>query len=162
MTQLCFLISYGGVLGIHDLVIHYYGACTIFASVHIEVDANVDIMESHDMIDNIEKAVKNELNVNLTAHLDPIDVGNPETLRLKAIVLDIVQKISTEISIHDFRVVHGTTHTNILFDVAIPCKFQYSPDELRNMINNEIHKIGDNYIAIINVDQLYVTSVEKN
>ena len=114
------------------------------------------------MIDNIEKAVKNELNVNLTAHLDPIDVGNPETLRLKAIVLDIVQKISTEISIHDFRVVHGTTHTNILFDVAIPCKFQYSPDELRNMINNEIHKIGDNYIAIINVDQLYVTSVEKN
>lgn len=53
-------------------------------------------------------------------------------------------------------------HTNILFDVAIPCKFQYSPDELRNMINNEIHKIGDNYIAIINVDQLYVTSVEKN
>lgn len=155
------ILSYGGVLGIHDLVIHCYGACTIFASVHIEVDAKVDIMESHDMIDNIEKAVKNELNVNLTAHLDPIDVGNPETLRLKAIVLDIVQKISTEISIHDFRVVHGTTHTNILFDVAIPCKFQYSPDELRNMINNEIHKIGDNYIAIINVDQLYVTSVEK-
>ena len=82
--------------------------------------------------------------------------------QLKDDYLDIIQKISTEISIHDFRVVHGTTHTNILFDVAIPCKFQYSPDELRNMINNEIHKIGDNYIAIINVDQLYVTSVEKN
>lgn len=156
------ILNYDGVLGIHDLVIHRYGACTIFASVHIEVDAKVDVMESHDMIDNIEKAVKNELNVNLTAHLDPIDVGNPETLRLKAIVLEIVKNISLDISIHDFRVVHGTTHTNILFDVAIPCKFKYSHDELRNILNDEIKKIGDNYIAIINIDQLYVTSVEKN
>ncbi len=149
------IISYDGILGIHDLVIHRYGNSTVFVTVHAEVPSDVDVMISHDIIDNIERDFRQELNIDLTIHLDPIDINNPETMRLKDLVNTIIKNIDPILSIHDFRVVHGQTHTNLLFDITMPIKFKYTPSEIRIMVSDEIKKISENYFAIIQIDQLY-------
>ncbi|MCM1259570.1 MAG: cation diffusion facilitator family transporter [Prevotella sp.] len=155
------IMSYPGILGIHDLVIHRYGSCTTFVTVHAEVDSQVDVVISHDVIDNIERDFKSDLNINLTIHLDPVDVNNPETIRLKELIHQLLESIDPTISMHDFRVVHGTTHTNLLFDVAIPAKYTCTPNELRELICSEVIKLDGNYYAIIQVDQLYVQNTKK-
>lgn len=85
------IMSYPGILGIHDLVIHRYGSCTTFVTVHAEVDSQVDVVVSHDVIDNIERDFKADLNINLTIHLDPVDISNPETIRLKKIIQHLLE-----------------------------------------------------------------------
>lgn len=155
------IMSYPGILGIHDLVIHRYGSCTTFVTVHAEVDSQVDVVISHDVIDNIERDFKSDLNINLTIHLDPVDISNPETIRLKELIHQLLESIDPAISMHDFRVVHGTTHTNLLFDVAIPAKYTCTPSELRELICSEISKLDGNYYAIIQVDQLYVKNTKN-
>ena len=149
------ILSYDGIIGIHDLVIHKYGNCTSFVTAHAEVPCDVDIVESHDIIDNIERDFRNDLNIDLTIHMDPVDNKNPKTLELKQIVNKIVKDINTSLSIHDFRVVYGDTHTNILFDVAMPINFTCTPKELRELITTEIKKLDENYFVIIQIDQLY-------
>lgn len=155
------ILSYEGILGIHDLVIHRYGSCTAFATVHIEVDCTVDVLTSHDIIDNIERDVKENLNIQLTAHLDPVDTHNPETQKLYQNVVDIIQRIDQNLSIHDFRVVHGTTHTNLLFDITVPHKFRISNTELKEWITSEIKKIDENYFVIMNIDLPYTINNTK-
>lgn len=155
------IMSYPGILGIHDLVIHRYGSCTTFVTVHAEVDSQVDVVISHDVIDNIERDFKTDLNINLTIHLDPVDISNPETIRLKEVIRHLLESIDPSIGMHDFRVVHGTTHTNLLFDVAIPAKYTCTPSELRELICSEVSKLDGNYYAIIQVDQLYVKNTKK-
>lgn len=147
------ILSYQGILGIHDLVIHRYGNCTAFATVHLEVDCNVDVLVSHELIDQIERDVWNELNIHLTGHLDPIDINNPETQAIKEQVLDIIKRIDQELSIHDFRVVHGPNKSNILFDVTVPSyKFKLTSNELKELISSEVKKINENYTVIMEVD----------
>lgn len=155
------ILSYDGILGIHDLVIHRYGSCTAFATVHIEVDCAVDVLTSHDIIDNIERDVKETLNIQLTAHLDPIDTHNPETKKLHDAVVEMIHHIDPNLSIHDFRVVHGTTHTNLLFDVTIPHKFKISNTELRELIASEVKKIDETYFVIMNIDFPYTINDTK-
>lgn len=149
------ILSYEGIIGIHDLVVHQYGNCTKFVTVHAEVPSHVDIVKSHDIVDNIERDFRNNLGIDLTIHMDPIDLLNPKTQELKMIVYKIVKTISEELSIHDFRVVYGETHTNLLFDVAVPIKFKLSPKEIREYIDNEIKKVDNTYYTIIQIDQLY-------
>ena len=149
------ILSYDGIIGIHDLVIHKYGNCTSFVTAHAEVPCDTDIVESHDIIDNIERDFRNDLNIDLTIHMDPVDNKNPKTLELKLIVNKIVKDINSSLSIHDFRVVYGDSHTNLLFDVAMPINFSCSPKELRDLITSEIKKIDENYFVIIQIDQLY-------
>ena len=149
------IISYDGILGIHDLVIHRYGNSTVFVTAHAEVPSDVDVTISHDIIDNIERDFREELNIDLTIHLDPIDINNPETMRLKEMVNKIIKNIDEVLSIHDFRVVHGQTHTNLLFDITMPIKFSLTPSELRTKVTNEIRNISEHYFAIIQIDQLY-------
>lgn len=156
------ILSYDGVLGIHDLMIHRYGSCTAFATVHIEVDATIDVLVSHDMIDNIERDVKETLNIQLTAHLDPVDIGNPETKKLYDLVLSIIHDIDVNLSMHDFRVVHGNTHTNLLFDVTVPHKFKISNAELKGIIASEVKKIDESYFVIINIDLPYTMNHPKH
>ena len=155
------IMSYPGILGIHDLVIHRYGSCTTFATVHAEVDSQVDVVVSHDVIDNIERDFKADLNINLTIHLDPVDISNPETIRLKKIIQHLLESIDPSIGMHDFRVVYGTTHTNLLFDVAIPAKYTCTPSELRELICSEVNKLDGHYFAIIQVDQLYIKNTKN-
>lgn len=149
------ILSYPGIIGVHDLVIHHYGSCTTFATVHAEVPSDEDIVTSHDIVDNIERDFRNELGIDLTIHMDPVDINNPQTNELKEKILHIIKDINTDLSIHDFRVVYGETHTNLVFDVAMLVKFSCTKKELRELIISEIKKIDENYFAIIQIDQLY-------
>ena len=157
------LKSYDGVLGIHDLVIHNYGADRCFASVHVEVDADRDVLESHDMIDRIEVDIREQLGIDLVVHLDPVAVNDQRVKVLYLTVHEIVDGIaaqySSPISMHDFRTVFGKTHTNIIFDLALTSEFPLSNDELVNSIRGEIsQKIGPEYNAVITIDRDYTTT----
>lgn len=149
------ILSYDGIIGIHDLVVHKYGNCTTFVTAHAEVPSDVDIVVSHDIIDNIERDFRTDLNIDLTIHMDPVDNKNPKTLELKSKVNEVIKSIDEQLSIHDFRVVYGETHTNLLFDISMPVKFKCTPNELRNIVEYEIKNIDETYFVIIQIDQLY-------
>ena len=125
------LLSYDGVLGIHDLSVHSYGAAQIYVFVHVEVDAKEDAMKSHDLVDNIERDFKKELGIHLSVHTDPILYGDEETDEYKAKVKQTLAALNPKISIHDFRIVKGPTHVNLVFDVLVPYDVTESEEELR-------------------------------
>lgn len=154
--------DYDGVLGMHDLVIHSYGEDKCFATVHIEVDADADIIQSHDMIDNIEADFLKEKNINLVVHMDPICVSDPETniLREKCarIISDISAEYSSPVSMHDFRVVKGVTHTNIIFDVSVSNEMMLDNDALCKVISEEIKKINPLFNLVLTIDRDYFSS----
>ncbi|MBR2024305.1 MAG: cation transporter [Clostridia bacterium] len=150
--------NYEGVLGIHDLVVHSYGENKTFVSVHVEVDADGNIMESHDVIDNIEADFLKE-NINLVVHMDPISISDPETNELRAKCMDIVSHIGAEmsspISIHDFRIVKGKTHTNVLFDVNVSNELKLTNDELCQRLIQDVKKINPQYNLVVTIDRDY-------
>ena len=150
------VLSYDGILGVHDVIAHSYGPSSMFMSAHLEVDAKIDILSSHDLVDCIEEHIKTKYKIFFVAHMDPIDLSNPETLRLKSIADNILKEISTELTLHDFRVVYGNTHTNILFDVVIPFEFKVSQDDIVKQIENCYFSNEHKYNVIINFDHPYV------
>ncbi len=154
--------SYDGVLGIHDLVIHSYGAGKVFASVHVEVDADGDIMVSHDLCDNIENDFREENTIELVIHMDPIQHSDPKVNALRGEIAEILSHISSEqgspASMHDFRVVFGVTHSNLIFDVAVTDGFPLSDKELSERIENDIKKLDPSYNTVITVDRDYFSS----
>jgi len=156
------ILSYDGVIGIHDLVVHNYGFGRCFASVHAEVPAEKNILESHDTIDNIEFDVLKEMNVHLVIHLDPVETDNHELNVLKAAVQCIIESKDKDISMHDFRAVFGHTHTNIIFDVNVPFEFDISDDELCNYITKEVKKLDPKYNTVITVDRSYMNYRHKS
>lgn len=147
--------SYDGVLGIHDLIIHSYGPSKTFVSVHVEVDRDVDVMLSHDMIDNIEMDFKKNDNINLIIHMDPVDIHDEETQRLKHLVEKLLKEYDERLSFHDFRIVKGVTHTNVVFDVVMPIKYEMTPNELRNDIIKLIKAEDDFLNPVITIDHFY-------
>ena len=114
------VLSYEGILGVHDLVIHSYGPEKVFITIHAEVDSHVSINISHDIIDNIERDFLKDLHLNLVIHMDPVDIHDEDVIRIKAEVKKIVENIDKNLVFHDFRIVKGVTHTNVLFDLVIP------------------------------------------
>lgn len=147
--------SYDGVLGIHDLIIHNYGPSKTFVSVHVEVNRDVDVMISHDMIDNIEMDFKKNDNINLIIHMDPVDIHDEETQRLKQLVEKLLKQYDERLSFHDFRIVKGVTHTNVVFDIVMPIKYDMTPNELRNDIVKLI-KAEDSFLnPVITIDHFY-------
>ena len=150
------LKSYKDVKGIHDLVVHSYGPGNYFATVHVEVPSHEDILISHDMIDNIERDFANDLNINMVIHLDPIVTDDSETNETRDIVLNIIQSINNELSIHDFRMVKGETHTNLIFDVLVPADYKQKDNDLIKAISDEIKKYNSKYNVVITVDKNYV------
>lgn len=146
------ILSYDGIIGLHDLIVHNYGVARCFATVHCEVCAEQDIMISHDIIDNIERDFSKEYNIHLVIHLDPVVTNDTKTNELKALVNDIIGKISNKISMHDFRVVWGISHLNLIFDVVAPFDFDLSDCELIKCISEEISKIDKTYNSVIMVD----------
>lgn len=149
------VLSYEGILGVHDLVIHNYGPNKTFATIHAEVSSSADIMYSHDIIDNIERDFRRDVNIDLVIHMDPIDTTDPRTLELKEVVNQILADYDVNLTMHDFRVVHGVTHTNVLFDVVIPIKYSHSPQEVRESISEMIKKYDNKLQAVIQIDQMY-------
>lgn len=149
------LLSYSGVLGIHDLMVHNYGATEYFAFVHVEVDAKVDALVSHDMIDNIERDFMRELNIHMSIHTDPIIVDDPKLDALKARVKSTVAALSDKLTIHDFRMVSGVTHNNLLFDVIVPYEVNITKDEIHVALEKEFSNDEEKYYFVFNVDNSF-------
>ena len=147
------IFSHPEALGIHDLVVHNYGPGRCFVSCHVEVDGGKDIYASHDAIDNIEKELGSDLGVQGVIHLDPIAVGDPLTDRLRFKICDIAAEIDEKMNVHDFRIVPGTTHTNLIFDVVVPFEVKLGDDEVREMIQKKLWEENDSYFAVITIDR---------
>ena len=152
------ILSYNGIVNIHDLVVHNYGPNRHFASVHAEVDATEDILKSHDLIDNIERDFAKELNINLVIHLDPIITDDEEINELRNMTDKIVKSIDERFSMHDFRVVKGETHTNLIFDVVVPVDYDIKPSKLVSLIEKEVQYKNETYFAVVTVDKNYVST----
>ncbi len=148
------ITAYDGVIGIHDLQVHNYGPGRVFATVHAEVPANCDILVSHDIIDNIEREVGHEMNLNLVIHMDPVVTDDERLNQLHAQVQLIVAGIDSNLSMHDFRAVFGPTHTNLVFDVVVPPGFSLSDSELSRRIEQQVQTLGS-YFCVITVDHNY-------
>lgn len=142
------------IIGIHDLIVHTYGAGTTLASFHAEVDGRGDFFEVHDLIDNIEKRLLAEHNISCTIHMDPIVTDDEEINLLKKQVEDAVKKIGSELRIHDFRCVKGPTHTNLIFDIEAPFEDKRSNKELSSLVEAEIKKIDATYFAVTGIDRV--------
>lgn len=149
------VLSHDGVIGIHDLVVHNYGPGKIFASIHIEVDAKGDLMESHDMIDNIERDIKEGLHIEFTAHMDPVELDNPLISQLYKEIIQTIQPLEGVHSIHDLRIVPGKTHTNIIFDAVLTPSCQMSEDEISQLVDATIKQIDPTYFVVITFDKSY-------
>lgn len=151
------LLKYDYVEGIHDLVIHNYGVHNDFVTVHVEIDSKMDIMKAHDMMDNIEKDFRDELGISLTIHMDPIVVGDPKIDMLQTKVVQALHKLDQELKIHDFRVVQGITHTNILFDCIVPFEKNHTEESLKEYLMKEIVPEKEIYYYIIEIDRPFVS-----
>lgn len=141
------------ILGVHDLVVHDYGPGRVMVSLHVEVPASGDMLETHDMIDNVERTLEEELGCPATIHMDPIANDDEKTQELREIVCNILQEIDTIITMHDFRIVPGQTHTNLIFDVVIPFQYDMSKEELIEQIQSELWKHNKQFYAVITVDR---------
>ena len=150
------ILSYDNVLGVHDLMVHSYGPNTYFASAHIEMDAKIDVLICHDIMDQIERDFKSELNIHLVVHLDPTILDSPEINELKEMVNDIICEIDRQLTFHDFRVVVGEENKNVLFDVVVPPEYKYSDEELEKIITDKITEISNGKIfTVLVVDHSY-------
>ena len=146
------LDGYPEVLGFHDMFVHSYGPGRSIVSLHVEVDGSKDVFASHDAIDNIEKCLHEKFGYIATIHMDPI-VTDDSTSEIKAKVLKLVEEIDERIHIHDFRMVRGDTHTNLIFDVAVPFEVKMKDDEVADEINRRVSALDGNYFAVITVDR---------
>lgn len=152
------IMSYPGVLGTHDLMVHDYGPGRQFASAHVEMAAEADPMESHDLIDNIEQDFKNDEGLIVTLHYDPIVTDDPEVKDLRNQINELVKSINPQLSIHDLRTVPGPTHTNVIFDCVKPADFELDDDELKQRISNLVTVKHPEAICKITIDQSYISA----
>lgn len=143
------------VLGIHDLMVHNYGPGKVFASMHIEVDADADLMKSHDMIDNIERIVKETLHIEFVAHMDPIRTNDPLIQKMHAVISDALTPIQGVDSIHDFRIVVGPTHTNIIFDAVLSTNCRTPEKEILRIAAEAAKRVDESYFVVITFDRAY-------
>lgn len=152
------IMSYPGVLGTHDLMVHDYGPGRQFASAHVEMPVEADPMDSHDLIDNIEQDFKNDDGLIVTLHYDPIVTNDPEVNDMRNWIDAQVKLIDERLSIHDLRTVPGPTHVNVLFDCVKPADLSLSDNELRNRISKQVVERYPKAICKITIDQSYVSS----
>ena len=148
--------SHEGVLDIHDLTVHNYGPGKIFASIHIEVDAAVDVMLSHDLVDNIEHEIAEKLNIIVTAHLDPVDLTAPHRAEIMKIINKTIAPMEGVLNMHDLRMVSGPTHTNVIFDIVLDQNCRISEEEIKSEIEKAIHEDYPNFFTVVDFDKNYI------
>ena len=151
-----FVESYDGILGMHDLLVHDYGPGRLMISLHAEVPADGDLIKLHDTIDNIEHKLREVLGCYAVIHMDPVVVNDWQSDELKETVERIVQGIEDGLSMHDFRMVAGPTHNNLIFDVIVPFESPLSDEEVREQIRGKISELPGNYYAIIDIDKPFI------
>ena len=142
------------ILGMHDLMVHDYGPGHRIVSFHAEVPEDGDMVELHDIIDNLERRIRRELGCIVTIHMDPVAIEDEEVAVLKAEVLSVIKGLDSHINMHDFRIIRGDTHTNLVFDIAVPFGYITSDDDICNAIQENVRKkLGKNYYTVIEVDR---------
>ena len=150
-----FVTSYDDVIGIHDLVIHDYGPGRTMISLHAEVPANRNIIDVHDTIDNIERRINATLGCSCVIHMDPVIVNDEATERMKRLCMLIAKSVDESFTIHDFRMVKGPSHTNLIFDVVAPFDCKLSEEEIRNTICAKIESLPGNHFGVVDIDRPY-------
>lgn len=145
-----------GVLGIHDLVVHDYGPGRIFASVHVEVDAHGDLIQSHDMIDNIERTISEDLKIHMVIHMDPLETQDPLTLELKEKISKMLIGLDGVIGFHDLRFVAGYTHSNVIFDIVITPECKLTECYIKDFVEEQLQLLDKTYYVVVNFDTSYV------
>ena len=148
------IMAHPAILGVHDMMLHNYGPNKIFASAHVEVDSSKDIFETHDHIDNIEREVKENMNIDLVLHMDPVKVNDPETELYRAKVVEAIHQIDPKWGFHDFRIVSGPTHVNLAFDLVIPFEEKYTQEEIEEMLLKHIESDKKIYL-VLTIDHPY-------
>ena len=141
------------IIGIHDLIIHSYGPGNMIGSCHVEVKSNESFTEVHDIVDSIEREIHNNLNILMTIHMDPIEVNDMLTNKCKKLVNNIIHSIDSSLDLHDFRIVSGESHTNLIFDLVVPFECKYSNEELKQKIDMQLSKENINYYTVIVFDK---------
>ncbi|NBI89487.1 cation transporter [Lachnospiraceae bacterium] len=149
------VMGYEHVQGIHDMVVHDYGPGRVMISLHAEVPAYGNLLVLHDMIDNIEHRLHNELHCEAVIHMDPVITDDAQTNQLKKQLTDLLHNTYPEIRFHDFRIVKGPTHTNIIFDIVVPFDYKENDEVITAFLQKEIHRINNTYFAVIQVDKAY-------
>lgn len=150
------ILSYEGVLGIHDTICHSYGPTSIYMSIHIEVDAKEDFLKSHELIDKIEHEVGNKFQIILTIHMDPVILDNQEINEMKKYLKVILDEYAIKgISFHDLRMVKGENRTNFIFDVLVPFDKKLNNDDLLKYIEEKIEQKDRKYHSIVKIDNDY-------
>lgn len=142
-----------GALGIHDLTVHNYGPGHVIAALHVEVDGRADIFRTHDMIDNIEKRLRQECGIEATIHMDPIVTDDEEVTHLREQTAQAVKAIDERLRIHDFRFVKGTTHSNLIFDVVAPFELKMTDEAIQNKVSEQIKRLDPTYFTVLTVDR---------
>ncbi len=151
------VMAHKEILGVHDLFVHDYGPGRTFISLHAEVDGHGDFFGLHDVVDSAESELKEKFGCLATIHMDPIDSANPEINTLRDKVLEALKRdISEDIKIHDFRVVPGPSHTNLIFDAAVPVDFKISDSKLEAMIKETVSSSFSHCFAVVNIDRTAV------
>lgn len=148
------IMAHPVILGVHDMMLHNYGPNKIFASAHVEVDSSKDIFETHDHIDNIEREVKENMNIDLVLHMDPVKVNDPETELYREKVVEAIHQIDPKWGFHDFRIVSGPTHANLVFDLVIPFEEKYTQEEIEEMLLKHIESDKKIYL-VLTIDHPY-------
>ncbi|HAX51546.1 MAG TPA: cation-efflux pump [Lachnospiraceae bacterium] len=149
--------SYEGIVGSHDLIIHSYGPTHRMATIHAEVPSDINFEKAHDTIDKIERDVLEKLDIFLVIHMDPIEVNNKTVVEKKDMVMGIIGELEPKASIHDFRLVNGEFHINLIFDLVIP--FSYSKEQEQNLLKNIVEKVRQQdarYQCIITLENSYI------
>ncbi|MBQ3911919.1 MAG: cation transporter [Lachnospiraceae bacterium] len=155
------VIAHEGVLGIHDLMVHDYGPGRMVMSLHAEVPAEGNVLDLHDMIDNIERELKERFKCDAVVHMDPVQDNDETVCRLKSETEQILNSVSPKLRLHDFRIVAGPTHTNLIFDVVVPFKFEKSFEEITSAVNDGLARIeGGQYFVVIDYDRDFVMQEE--
>ena len=148
--------SHPEVIGVHDLIIHDYGPGRRIVSLHAEVPCNMDILAMHDAIDLIELELRHKFNCDVTIHMDPVATDDKITAVVRGQVEEMVKRIDPALSIHDFRMVQGMTHTNLIFDVSVPHRFHLSDKQVADRVRDGVQLISEKYYAVIRVEQSFV------
>ena len=149
------ILSYDGVLGTHDLLVHDYGPGRVFASVHVEMAAEEDVLVSHDTIDRIERDFFDEEGLNIIVHYDPIVTQDDAVNDIRKWLSELVKEIHPTLSIHDLRIVPGPTHTNLIFDCVVPNQTGISHGEIKDKIKAMVREKHENYFCVITIDLSY-------
>lgn len=150
------VMSHKGVLGFHDLVVHDYGPGRRMISLHAEVPADEDLLKTHDTIDNIERELSVKLGCDAVIHMDPIETDDKITMETRRKIAELVKIIDERVTIHDFRMVTGPTHTNVIFDIVVPYEVKRPEAEIRRDIERMVKTLDSNYYAIVHVDKSFV------